>query len=149
LVSASFTFATPLAAGLNFADESASLLNWTVTDGVNTLSEGGGDYLAALDLSTDSAGVIGPWNFLAESAPFTPSGQPPDWLDIGSQNTGFITDLSEFWVTQTDPSWIATISNDPGTWNVTVVTMPEPSTTVSSCLATAMLLFAMRRRRSS
>jgi hypothetical protein len=149
-VSASFTFASPLPAGPNFADESGSLLNWTVTDGVNTLSEGDGNYLAGLDLSTDLLGdVSASWNFLAESSPYTSTGPPPDWLEIGS-NTGFSTDLSEFWITQSDPAWLASSSNDLGTWTVTTTPTPEPSTTAWTCLlAGAMLLFAMRRRRSS
>lgn len=147
-VSASFTFASALPGNLNFADERGSLLNWTVTDQSNTLSQGGGNYLANLNLSTNASGAItnnlsSNWAFFAE----TTAGGPPNWLQIASQDTGIVTDLSEFWLTGSDAAWIATISNDPGTWTVTTAATPEPSLT--SLLGGAILLIAIVRRRQS
>ena len=146
-VSASFTFASALPDGLDFADESGALLDWTVTDQSNTLSQAGGNYLT-LNLSTDASGnITNSWSFFAETMAEPSSGIPPDWLEIASQNTGFDNDLSEFWVTATDPAWIATVIADPGTWSVTTTATPEPSTIgLTSLLGGAMLLIARRRQ---
>jgi hypothetical protein len=76
------------------------------------------------------------------------SGIPPDWLEIASQNTGFVNDLSEFWVTDTDLASSGTVAFDPGTWAVTTTSAPEPSTLgLTSLLGGAILLIAKRRPR--
>lgn len=95
-VSASFTFADALPDELDAVNEIGSLLNWTVSDGSNTLSQSNGDVLALADLSTNASGAIDSWYFLADS------GSPPNWLEIASENNGIVTDLSEFWLTQSD-----------------------------------------------
>ncbi len=147
-ITASFTFASALPDDLDLADESGSLLNWTVSDQTNTLSQFGGNYLT-LDLTTNESGEIANWSFFAETIAETSSGIPPNWLELASQNTGIVSDLSEFWVTDTDIAWIATVSSDPGTWAVTAST-PEPSTIGWTCLLFgAMLLVAMQRQRQS
>lgn len=149
-VSASFTFASPLADGLDFVEESANLLSWTVTDQINTLSMADADVLG-FELTTNGAGDITNWEFLASTAVIPPSGIPPNWLEIGSANYGtYVVDLSEFWLTQSDPSWIASIPNDPGTWTTTTSAAPEPSTLgLTALLSVAIMVFEIRRRRQT
>jgi hypothetical protein len=58
--------------------KSGSLLNWTVTDQTNTLSQSGGNYLE-LNLSTNASGdITNSWNFFAETMAIPSSGIPPD-----------------------------------------------------------------------
>jgi hypothetical protein len=137
-----------LPGNLNFADETGSLLNWTVIDQSNTLSQGGGNYLANLNLSTNASGAITNdlslnWAFFA----FSTASGPPYRFHIASQDTGIVTDLSEFRLTESDAVWIATISNDPGIWTVTTAAAPEPSLT--SLLGAGILFIAVIRRRQS
>jgi hypothetical protein len=51
------TFASALADNLSYVDEHAAVTDWSISDGVHTLSKGVGT-LAGLFLSTDASGMI-------------------------------------------------------------------------------------------
>jgi len=148
-ITASFTFANALPDDMIYGGPD-NLLNWTITDGVDTLSQSGGNYLNGFAVETDATGDISGWDINAFTSPCSPTtvgcvhfisqGPPyPTYAYIDA-----VTDVIDV----EGDYWQASVSGSPGTWSMTGESAtPEPSTPVLASIGGAMLLYTIRRRR--
>lgn len=138
----SVTFETTLTgnalANLPFTDITATITAYAFTDGSGLTLDDGNNASGQLDIeiSTNASGSIVAWFAGAYTSPANTQMQT-NW----NSPFGFIpgADFSE-----TTPSFAGDygfIPNDPGTWEMKVSTIPEPSTFV--VLATGLLVFGI------
>jgi hypothetical protein len=131
-ITATFTFATPLAGSLPLANDLPSLLSWTINVGLPSLSlssTDSSDSMVELELGTGPSGAITAWDFWANG----PDSEAVMSLseDVDSVNSQAVGPVSA--------------NPNPDGWTSTTTT-PEPSTLVSMALGVAVMLFAVRRR---
>jgi hypothetical protein len=138
-ITATFTFATPLAGSLPLANDLPSLLSWTINVGVLSLSlssTDASDHMVLLELGTGPSGAITAWDFGA-------SGPDPN-DEVVSSASGFQDFvISEALIDGFNAGPVFANANPDG-WTST--TTPEPSTLVSMALGVAVMLFALRRK---
>jgi hypothetical protein len=133
-ITATFTFATPLAGSLPLANDLPSLLSWTINVGLPSLSlssTDSSDSMFELELGTGPSGAITAWDFWAngpDSEVVMSFSEAVDGDSVNSQAVGPVF-----------------ANPNPDGWTSTTTT-PEPSTLVSMALGVAVMLFAVRRR---
>lgn len=134
-VSATFTFADPLAANQT-TPFAATATSWSIFDGVNAFCDSCGDNLVSLVFATDSMGNISDWYFdvTNDAAGVEVFSGGPSGGGIGAVNTDTATTGSDFGTSTTAGSWQDTT--------------PEPGT-LGMMLAGSLLLFGLRRRRAA
>jgi hypothetical protein len=133
-ITATFTFASPLAGSLLLANDLPGLLSWTINVGVLSLSMSStdaSDRMVELELGTGPSGAITAWEFWALG---------PDPNDEDVQSASGTLDF----VNSQGAGPVEANANPDG-WTSTTTT-PEPSTLVAMLLGLAVMLFAVRRR---
>jgi hypothetical protein len=151
---ASFTFASPLAPDTEY-DGTVTPTAWSISDGVDTITNTSGDPLT-FDAATNSAGGISSWAFetsftegLAEVflASFD---DPSNLFGISSAfdfSCGNVTACDAILAIGVHAAGLAGVASDPGTWTSTS-TVPEPSSVF--LLAPVLFVIAgIARRRNS
>jgi hypothetical protein len=132
-VTASITLANPLGDNLNFA--SVTPLAFSLSDGVQTITNEL-TQRASFIFSTDSTGTIILWNVAA----FTPTSTSDEIATINNIRT-----TADFTV-RSGPIE-SSVNNDPGTWTVTTVPVPEPPLSNLAAFGVLGLAFFWRRGR--
>jgi hypothetical protein len=138
-ITATFTFATPLAGSLPLANDLPSLLSWTVNVGLPSLSMSStdsSDSMVELELGTGPTGAITAWAFWANGP------NPNDEVVISYDPGGGQDSVNS------QSAGPVEANVNPDGWTITTTT-PEPSTLVSMALGVAVMLFAVRRRTRS
>jgi MYXO-CTERM domain-containing protein len=138
-VTATITLATPLGDNLNFA--TVTPLAFTLSDGVQTITDAQSIFASRFAYSTNGSGQVTAWDvaaILQVSTSFASivTENDPDpgvlvFLDAGNQLSGASA--------QTD--------NHPGTWTETNVAVPAPPLSNLAALGVLGLAFFWRRRR--
>jgi hypothetical protein len=135
-ISATLTFASPLAGGLSLFNASTTVQAWSITDGVHTLtSTTPGASIGNMIVSTDAGGnIIEQWAV---------------YIDFGSIGHIETTDCPGFCggaadVFHADSPDYADVGSNPGTW-VTQTAVPEPG--AAWLLLAGPALWIVRRRR--
>jgi hypothetical protein len=134
LISATLTFASPLAGGLSGFDASTTVQSWSITDGVHTLTSiTPGVSIDDMFVSTDAGGnIIAQWNLVINVGP----------EQLGTANClGLCGEVVDFY--KHVPSDQAYVFNNPGIW--TTETAPEPAS--AWLLLAGPALWIVRRRR--
>jgi hypothetical protein len=144
-VTAWITFAIPLGDNFIDADESSSVISWSISDNTyNGIPIDSGPYgtLSALNVETDSSGDVTEANMIASEVPAGDNGLISQ-IGIG----GSYTFASESYFDPPEEDfeiWDASGSDSSPAWTEGEST-PEPSTTVLASLGTAILLMMMGR----
>jgi hypothetical protein len=135
-ISATLTFASPLAGGLSFFDASTTVQSWSITDGVHTVtSTTPGATIDEMYVSTDAGGnIIAQWDVLLSL------GASPELLTANCPGIcgGVAADK---YVGGLFTS--ADVTSNPGTW--TTEAAPEPAS--AWLLLAGPVLWFVRRRR--
>jgi hypothetical protein len=131
-VNGTFTLSSPLGMSDTAFDATATVVSWTINDGVNTLCDTGcSSTLINLLFSTDPSGNITDWNFEATDAGIG--------VDVSSEGISPANDTA----TTGGDSGTSTVA---GTWE-DVTPTPEPGT-IGMMLAGTALLFGLHRLRA-
>lgn len=136
-ISASFTFASALPDNLNDVENPGTLLGWSITDQVNTVSSSAGDALLIF-FSTNAEGVITGWGMQGDNYTGVCKGT---CNGLGTQfNLPQIEENADYSYldTQQSSQWFVQNLNEPGTWTIA----PEPSAAVLLLLGLGVLIGA-------
>jgi hypothetical protein len=147
-ISASFTFAGPLADNLSLAEEDTSVQTWSMTDQVTSLSNANGGYLGPVLISTDADGDIINWEFVGFSADFAAVGSTE--IEIYNTSTPDNAYNESVYVTGSCEDCMIpetqAVAIGPGSLTeLTGSATPEPSTGVTMLLSGAVLLSIIRK----
>jgi hypothetical protein len=146
-VTGSLTFASPLGADFNSNSESfPTLLSWSLSDGVNSLSSANGNSLDIFqDFATDSNGQIDEWFFAAEES----SGDGDPLILVSNESVIMNDGISGISVEDVSSdiavgsAWYDGAA--PGNWTQSAA--PEPSTVLLLASGIAALV-ALRAKRA-
>jgi hypothetical protein len=127
-VSGSFTVSTSLLAGTEY---SFTPLSFSITDGVETITQANAT-TSAFTVVTDSSGAIIGWNmeWLTTGYSIFSGTNPPGCVGCSVIDSSGDNSVSQG----------AQVKNDPGTWTSTTTGVPEPSSLSLLCLGILALV---------